>query len=158
MSPQNDEFYLRFYNEKKGENGVDFLEVEFDGNSQLKYAYSSRKRDANICRGGAFVSDKTTSQLKRLIRESGVTKFPAGDFPSSTPDCHQELEISLNGNSVLLSPKPVKESTTGDKENNGRPETEKEKNIAHNFNTITKDVKCLFFSLVFLSDYKMETF
>ena len=158
MSRQNDNFFLRFYSEKKCEDGVDFFEVEFNADSQLKYAYSSQKREANICRGEVYVSEKSIDQLKRLVRESGITKSPAGEFPSSTPDCHQELEISLNGKSIILSPNPMTEGTTGQKEIKKRSGTEKEKNIARNFNRITKDVKCLFFSLVAISDYKMETF
>ena len=63
-----------------------------------------------------------------------------------------------NGKSIILSPNPMTEGTTGQKEIKKRSGTEKEKNIARNFNRITKDVKCLFFSLVAISDYKMETF
>ena len=151
MAPEKSDFYLRFYAEKKGKSGQDFLEMEFNSDGKLSYAYNSQKKEQSVIRREAFVTEKSLDKLKRLVADSGITKFPAKSFVSRVPDSHQELEITLDGKPVLLSPHPMKEGATKEAEG-------KRKNIADNFYAVVNDVKCLFFSLVGASDYKVETF
>ena len=170
MSPmKNDDFYLRFYAEKKGKNGQDFLEVEFHQDGRMSYAYASRKKEQSVVRREAFVTKANLDQLKRLVADSGLTRCPARSFVSRVPDSHQELEISLDGNAVLLSPEAPKSSSSSSsslsslaaaaaREGSTRKEDKRAKMIAHNFNAVVNDVKCLFFSLVGTADYKVETF
>ena len=167
MSPmKNDDFYLRFYAEKKGKYGQDFLEVEFHHDGRMSYAYASRKKEQSVVRREAFVTKANLDQLKRLVADSGLTRCPARSFVSRVPNSHQELEISLDGNAVLLSPEAPKSSSSSlsslaaaaAREGTTRNEDKRAKMIAHNFYAVVNDVKCLFFSLVGTADYKVETF
>ena len=104
----------------------------------------------------AFVSDESLDRLKRLVADSGITKYPnSGSFVSRIPDSHQELEITYGGASVLLSPTPAESDGAAKKENDAE---EKKGNQADNFYAIVNDIKCLFFSLVCPADHKIETF
>ena len=115
-----DAFYCRYYVGHKGKFGHEFMEFEITPDGKLRYANNSNYRnDFMIRKEGMFclfivisvlqivpsydliffvvlLSSAVIEELKRIIRDSEITKEDDHNWPAPDKEGRQELEIRLD--------------------------------------------------------------
>ncbi|KAK4686012.1 protein mago nashi, partial [Tremellales sp. Uapishka_1] len=108
---ERDPFYLRYYTGHQGMHGHEFLEFEYGhggcqldkealwlkrATGRLRYANNSNYRNDSLIRKEMFVSPAVVEEMKRIIRESEVTKEDDVAWPKKNIVGRQELEVRID--------------------------------------------------------------
>lgn len=118
LSTMGDQFYCRYYVGHKGKFGHEFMEFEITSDGKLRYANNSNyKNDFMIRKEGtqaeifiilAFfgiyiawfcivtLSTTVIEEIKRIIRESEITREDDRNWPPPDRVGRQELEIKMD--------------------------------------------------------------
>ncbi|WVQ76831.1 hypothetical protein IAR50_006505 [Cryptococcus sp. DSM 104548] len=91
----NDKFYLRYYTGHSGAHGHEFLEFEYS-HGRIRYANNSNYRNDSLIRKEMYISPALVEELKRIVRESEITKEDDEAWPKKNVSGKQELEIRLD--------------------------------------------------------------
>ncbi|TNV78713.1 hypothetical protein FGO68_gene10745 [Halteria grandinella] len=100
MEDAQDDFYLRYYVGHKGKFGHEFLEFELRPNGRLRYANNSQYKQDTLIRKEVYVNDIVIEEVKRIIKESEITKEDDKDWPQPDKVGRQELEIVLGNEHI----------------------------------------------------------
>nr|ODN73637.1 protein mago nashi [Cryptococcus depauperatus CBS 7841] len=79
----------------QGAHGHEFLEFEYF-HGRIRYANNSNYRNENLIRKETFVSPAVAEELKRIVRESEITKEDDVSWPKKDVVGKQELEVRLD--------------------------------------------------------------
>ncbi|OXG42524.1 protein mago nashi [Cryptococcus neoformans Bt120] len=90
-----DKFYLRYYTGYQGAHGHEFLEFEYSY-GRIRYANNSNYRNDSLIRKEMFVSPAVVDELKRIVRESEITKEDDVAWPRKNVVGKQELEVRID--------------------------------------------------------------
>ncbi|KAL7424368.1 Protein mago nashi 2 [Cryptotrichosporon argae] len=90
---ERDPFYLRTGHQ--GMHGHEFLEFEY-ANGRLRYANNSNYRNDSLIRKEMYVSPAVVEELKRIVRESEITKEDDSNWPKKNIVGRQELEVRVD--------------------------------------------------------------
>lgn len=113
-----DKFYCRYYVGHKGKFGHEFMEFEVTSDGKLRYSNNSNyKNDFMIRKEGkpftnplsiflyclcatVTLSPSVVEEMKRIIRESEVTKEDDHNWPAPDRVGRQELEIKIDNEHI----------------------------------------------------------
>ncbi|KAJ9495355.1 Protein mago nashi [Exophiala xenobiotica] len=130
-------FYVRYYAEE-----FDFRVIG-DGRSAIaRYANNSNYRNDSLIRKEMSVSALLISEIKRIIKDSEITKEDDLRWPKKNKDGRQELEIRLGTDHIQF--ETAKIGSLGDVTDSADPEG------LRVFYYLVQDLKALVFSLISL--------
>lgn len=84
----------------KGKFGHEFLEFELRPNGRLRYANNSQYKSDTLIRKEVYVNDIIIDEVKRIIKESEITKEDDKNWPQPDKVGRQELEIVLGNEHI----------------------------------------------------------
>jgi protein mago nashi len=90
-----DQFYCRYYVGHRGKFGHEFMEFEITSDGKLRYANNSNYKKDFMIRKEVLLSPLVIEEIKRIIRDSEVTKCDDSRWPAPTRDGRQELEVKM---------------------------------------------------------------
>ncbi|RSH90333.1 Protein mago nashi 2 [Saitozyma podzolica] len=150
---ERDPFYLRYYTGHQGMHGHEFLEFEYS-HGRIRYANNSNYRNDSLIRKEMYVSPAVVEELKRIVRESEVTKAFAhlGAHARSREDDvawpkknivgRQELEVRIDKEHISF--ETAKIGSLADVNDSQDAEG------LRVFYYLVQDLKCFIFSLITL--------
>ncbi|KAF2722690.1 Mago nashi domain protein [Polychaeton citri CBS 116435] len=105
MAATTEPFYVRYYSGHTGRFGHEFLEFDFravgDGRSAIaRYANNSNYRNDSLIRKEMCVSSLLIQEIRRIIKDSEITKEDDTKWPQKNKDGRQELEIRLGSEHI----------------------------------------------------------
>lgn len=86
---------MRYYSGHSGKYGHEFLEFEYT-RGRLRYANNSNYRNDELIRKEIWLNDLLAVEIKKLIKESEITKENDVNWPKRDINGRQELEIRLD--------------------------------------------------------------
>ncbi|WVQ84062.1 hypothetical protein IAT38_006207 [Cryptococcus sp. DSM 104549] len=134
-----DKFYLRYYTGHQGLHGHEFLEFEY-AHGRIRYANNSNYRNDSLIRKEMFVSTAVVDELKRIIRESEITKEDDNQWPKKNIGGKQELEVRLDKEHISF--ETAKINSLSDVNESDDPEG------LRVFYYLIQDLKCFIFTLI----------
>uniref|UniRef100_K3WUL2 Mago nashi protein n=1 Tax=Globisporangium ultimum (strain ATCC 200006 / CBS 805.95 / DAOM BR144) TaxID=431595 RepID=K3WUL2_GLOUD len=140
--PRDDDFYLRYYVGHKGKFGHEFMEFEFRGDGKLRYANNSNYKKDSMIRKEVTVSQAVIEELKRIIKDSEITKEDDREWPEPDRVGRQELEIILDDEHISFT--CAKIGSLLDVQDSKDPEG------LRVLYYLVQDLKCFVFSLITL--------
>jgi protein mago nashi len=91
-----DQFYCRYYVGHRGKFGHEFMEFEITSDGKLRYANNSNYKKDFMIRKEVLLGPLVVEEIKRIIRDSEVTKCDDSRWPAPTRDGRQELEVKMD--------------------------------------------------------------
>ncbi|WOO79199.1 Protein mago nashi 2 [Vanrija pseudolonga] len=134
-----DPFYLRTGHQ--GMHGHEFLEFEYT-HGRLRYANNSNYRNDSLIRKEVYVGPAVAEELKRIVRESEVTKEDDATWPKKNVVGRQELEIRIDKDHISF--ETAKIGSLADVNDSADAEG------LRVFYYLVQDLKCFIFSLITL--------
>lgn len=90
-------FYCRYYvGGYRGRNGHEFMKFEITSDGKLRYANNSNYKKDVMIRKEVMLGPLVIEEIKRIIRESGVTNSDDSKWPEANEDGKQELEVKMD--------------------------------------------------------------
>ncbi|KAL1409919.1 Protein mago nashi 2 [Vanrija albida] len=136
---ERDPFYLRTGHQ--GMHGHEFLEFEYT-HGRLRYANNSNYRNDSLIRKEVYVGPAVAEELKRIVRESEVTKEDDASWPKKNVVGRQELEIRIDKDHISF--ETAKIGSLADVNDSADAEG------LRVFYYLVQDLKCFIFSLITL--------
>ncbi|KAJ9091306.1 hypothetical protein QFC21_007261 [Naganishia friedmannii] len=96
---EQDPFYLRYYTGHQGMHGHEFLEFEYS-QGRLRYANNSNYRNDSLIRKEMWIGPLLIEELKRIVKESEITKEDDSQWPRKNIVGKQELEIRIGNEHI----------------------------------------------------------
>lgn len=137
------EFYVRYYIGHKGKFGHEFLEFEFRPDGRLRYANNSNYKNDTMIRKEVYVSQSVMDEIKRIIKESEITKEDDNLWPQPDRVGRQELEIVLDKEHISFTTSKI--GSLADVQGSKNPDG------LRVFYYLVQDLKCFVFSLIGLN-------
>jgi len=122
-------------------HGHEFLEFEYAG-GRLRYANNSNYRNDSLIRKEMWVGPLLVEELKRIVKESEITKEDDAQWPKKNIVGKQELEIRIGNEHIAF--ETAKIGSLADVTDSADPEG------LRVFYYLVQDLKCLIFSLISL--------
>ncbi|ORX34406.1 Mago nashi protein [Kockovaella imperatae] len=138
---ERDPFYVRYYTGHQGMHGHEFLEFEY-AHGRIRYANNSNYRNDSLIRKEMYVSATVAEELKRIIRESEITKEDDASWPKKNIVGRQELEVRVDKDHISF--ETAKIGSLADVNESSDAEG------LRVFYYLVQDLKCFIFSLVSL--------
>ncbi|GHJ84509.1 hypothetical protein NliqN6_0911 [Naganishia liquefaciens] len=138
---EQDPFYLRYYTGHQGMHGHEFLEFEYS-QGRLRYANNSNYRNDSLIRKEMWIGPLLIDELKRIVKESEITKEDDSQWPRKNIVGKQELEIRLGNEHISF--ETAKIGSLNDVQDSQDPDG------LRVFYYLIQDLKCLIFSLISL--------
>ncbi|BEI81438.1 hypothetical protein CcaverHIS002_0205980 [Cutaneotrichosporon cavernicola] len=138
---ENDPFYLRYYTGHQGMHGHEFLEFEY-GQGRLRYANNSNYRNDSLIRKEVYVGATVAEELKRIVRDSEITKEDDSAWPKKNVVGRQELEVRIDKEHISF--ETAKIGSLADVNESADAEG------LRVFYYLVQDLKCFIFSLITL--------
>ncbi|TYZ60124.1 hypothetical protein PybrP1_005871 [[Pythium] brassicae (nom. inval.)] len=139
---RDDDFYLRYYVGHKGKFGHEFMEFEFRGDGKLRYANNSNYKKDSMIRKEVTVSQAVIEELKRIVKDSEITKEDDKEWPEPDRVGRQELEVVYDDEHISFTCSKI--GSLLDVQGSKDPEG------LRVLYYLVQDLKCLVFSLVTL--------
>ncbi|KAK6094530.1 protein mago nashi [Batrachochytrium dendrobatidis JEL423] len=125
-----------------GKFGHEFLEFEFRPDGKMRYANNSNYKNDTMIRKEVFTSASVMSELRRIIKDSEITKEDDQKWPEPDRAGRQELEIVIGDEHISFT--TAKIGSLVDVQKSDDPEG------LRVFYYLIQDIKCLVFSLISL--------
>ncbi|WWD00361.1 hypothetical protein V866_007273 [Kwoniella sp. B9012] len=138
---EKDPFYLRYYTGHQGMHGHEFLEFEYS-HGRIRYANNSNYRNDSLIRKEMFVGPAVVEELKRIVRESEITKEDDVAWPKKNVVGKQELEVRIDKEHISF--ETAKIGSLADVNESSDAEG------LRVFYYLVQDLKCFIFSLITL--------
>ena len=138
-----DEFYVRFYAGHKGRFGHEFMEFELYPSGKLQYVNNSNYKHDSLIRKEVFVSPAVVEEVKRMIRESNITRLDDTKWKEPNEEDgtgRQELECKIGSHHISFTTCEI--GSLSDIENSKDPEGLKI------FYYLIQDLKALVLALI----------
>eukprot|EP01039_Chlorochromonas_danica_P001825 gene1825-1994_t len=135
-------FYLRYYVGHKGKFGHEFMEFEITPDGKLRYANNSNYKNDFMIRKEVTLSKLVIEEIKRIVRESEVTREDDHNWPVADRYGRQELEIKIDREHISFT--SAKIGSLLDVMESSDPEGYRV------FYYLIQDLKCIVFSLISL--------
>eukprot|EP00981_Chlorochromonas_danica_P000121 scaffold37_cov172-Ochromonas_danica.AAC.10 len=100
-------FYLRYYVGHKGKFGHEFMEFEITPDGKLRYANNSNYKNDFMIRKEVTLSKLVIEEIKRIVRESEVTREDDHNWPVADRYGRQELEIKIDREHISFTVSPL---------------------------------------------------
>ena len=121
---------------------VQFVEYELSPSGKLRYANNSNYKHDQMIRKEVFLSPAVVEEIKRIIRESEITKADDANWKEPKEGSRrQELEIKIGNEHIAFTCAEIN-SLRKDVEDSGDPEGLK------TFYYLTQDLKSILCSLI----------
>jgi len=118
------------------------MEFEISSDGKLRYANNSNYKNDFMIRKEVMLSASVIEEIKRIIRESEVTKGDDSKWPAPNRDGKQELEIKLDREHISFT--SAKIGSLMNVQDSEDPEGYR------NYYYLIQDLKCLILSLISL--------
>lgn len=141
-SAGEDTFYCRYYVGHKGKFGHEYMEFEVTSDGRLRYANNSNYKNDTMIRKEVKLGPLVIEEIKRIIRESEITREDDRNWPPPDKVGRQELEIKLDREHISFN--STKIGSLLNVQESGDPEG------FRIFYYLVQDLKCLVFSLIAL--------
>ncbi|WVF69997.1 hypothetical protein IAT40_004783 [Kwoniella sp. CBS 6097] len=136
---ERDPFYLRTGHQ--GMHGHEFLEFEYS-HGRIRYANNSNYRNDSLIRKEMYVGPVVVEELKRIVRESEITKEDDVSWPKKNIVGKQELEVRIDKEHISF--ETAKIGSLADVNESSDAEG------LRVFYYLVQDLKCFIFSLITL--------
>jgi len=137
-----DNFYCRYYVGHKGKFGHEFMEFEITTDGKLRYANNSNYKNDSMIRKEVSLSPSVINEIKRIIKESEITKEDDRNWPQPDKIGRQELEIKLDKEHIAFTSSKI--GSLLNVQESADPEG------FRIFYYLVQDLKCFVFSLISL--------